>query len=114
MKPTSQPGLPTHTPRPAQAKGIKVVFQDTSATATMPAPYARAEGFAMRALVKLRQAERGLSITEAYAKNASAYNGSELKPYQGRPGSLDFLALPSLIGLNRVYRADQNTPEVPA
>ena len=106
MKPTSQPGLPTHTLRPAQAKGIKVVFKDTSATATMPAPYARAEGFAMRALVKLRQTQRGLSITEAYAKNASAYNGAELKPNIMRPGALDFLDWPSLIGQTRIYRKD--------
>lgn len=34
-----------------------------------------------------------------------AYTGAELKPNQGRPGSLDFLALPSLIGSTRHYRA---------
>lgn len=38
------------------------------------------------------------------------YDGAELRPYQGRPGSLDFLGLPSLQGTRRVYRAD-HTPE---
>ena len=39
-------------------------------------------------------------------KKPADYNGAELQPYQGRPGSLDFLALPSLMGTRRVYRAD--------
>ena len=110
-KPTSQQSLAAHVLRPAQHKGLKVVFKDTSTVEAMPVPvpHARGEGFAMRALVKLRQAQRGVSRTEAYAQKASAYNGTELKPYQGRPGSLDFLALPSLIGDKRVYRVDQTT-----
>ena len=36
----------------------------------------------------------------------SDYQGAELRPYQGRPGSLDFLALPSVMGSQRIYRPD--------
>ena len=97
----------TTTPR----KGIMVAFKHTSgAEFEQPAPVIRRSAvYAQHALVKLRQAERGLTTTEAYAKKLATYNGAELKPYQGRPGSLDFLALPSLIGLKRIYRADQST-----
>lgn len=34
------------------------------------------------------------------------YQGAELRPYEGRPGSLDFLLLPSVIGTRRTYRPD--------
>ena len=41
-----------------------------------------------------------------YSTAANTYQGTELQPYTGRPGSLDFLDCPSLIGNRRVYRAD--------
>lgn len=36
----------------------------------------------------------------------SLYSGEELAAYQGRPGSQDFLNLPSLMGSKRIYRKD--------
>jgi hypothetical protein len=117
--PTSQPGLPAHALRPAKptnSKGINVAFKHTSsASFQQDGPKVRSSAaYAQAALVKLRQAQRGTSITDAYVKKAAIYNGAELKPYQGRPGSLDFLAMPSLIGHKRIYRADQTTPEAQA
>lgn len=41
-----------------------------------------------------------------YSIAANTYQGTELHPYAGRPGSLDFLDCPSLIGKDRVYRGD--------
>ena len=92
-------------------KGINVAFKHTSgAEFEKPAQVIpRSAAYIQNALVKRRLEQRGLSSIEAYAKKAATYNGAELKPYQGRPGSLDFLALPSLIGLKRIYRADQST-----
>ena len=43
------------------------------------------------------------------ATATGTYKGAELQPYQGRPGALDFLRLPSLMGSRRVYR--QEAPE---
>jgi hypothetical protein len=109
--PTSQPGMPAHALRPAKptnSKGINVAFKHTSsASFQQDGPKVRSSAaYAQAALVKLRQAQRGSSITDAYLKKSATYNGAELKPYQGRPGSLDFLAMPSLMGQNRVYRND--------
>lgn len=36
----------------------------------------------------------------------SAYDGAELKPYDGRPGAMDFIKLPSLMGSKLIYRKD--------
>jgi len=106
---TNPKGLPASVLRPAKA--VKVTFKPTSTVEAAPAPYARGEGFAMRALVKLREAQRGNSAALAYDKKTGTYDGAELRPYDGRPGCNQALALPSLMGGKRIYRNDQTTPE---
>ena len=46
------------------------------------------------------------SPAERNGPRAHDYQGAELRPYEGRPGSLDFLSLPSVIGTRRTYRPD--------
>lgn len=38
------------------------------------------------------------------ASAAGSYDGAELKPYEGRIGATDALAVPSLIGTQRYFR----------
>lgn len=100
--PASKIGLPSHVLRRAN-----VTFKAASA----PEQGNAAEQYAMRALAKRRQSDRTATAV-SLSRMAGTYNGAELQPYQGRPGSLDFLALPSLMGKRRVYRADQNRQAV--
>lgn len=38
------------------------------------------------------------------ATTTELYDGAELRPFEGRPGAMDAFALPSLIGVRRVWR----------
>jgi hypothetical protein len=103
--PTSQIGLKAHVLRPA--KGARLVIKDAAA-------FEPGTGFAMRPLTKQRRPDERAAAANTTSRMSGHYNGAELKPYQGRPGSQDFLALPSLMGTTRVYRKDQTTPEAQA
>jgi hypothetical protein len=47
------------------------------------------------------------SVAAGYGSTrTNSYQGHELRPYTGRPGSLDFLNCPSLIGSRRIHRPD--------
>ena len=92
-RPTSIIGLPSHALR--RANSSKAVLKPTTQPMPRPAPQA----------ASLAQAR-----TQANTSSKQAYTGAELKPYQGRPGSLDFLALAALaalMGSRRVCRSDQ-------
>jgi hypothetical protein len=102
---TNPKGLPAYALRPA--KGAKLFIKDASEWTEHGAD----AGFKLRSLTKQRRAEQRAAAASSTNRTAGQYNGAELKPYDGRPGSLDFLALPSLMGSRRVYRADQNKPE---
>lgn len=103
-RPNSIMGLPSHQLRPANisakqaskaSKGIKVVFKPTSPAADNSAQYVARKATERKATARI--------VTNS-SKDVPPYTGQELNPYQGRPGSLDFLALPSLIGSTRHYR----------
>jgi hypothetical protein len=58
---------------------------------------------------QLQRGQRATSRTVAaghYSTRTNSYQGHELRPYTCRPGSLDFLNCPSLIGSRRIHRAD--------
>ena len=40
------------------------------------------------------------------AMKAAPYDGAELRPFEGRPGSMDAFNLPSRMGAHLVYRKD--------
>jgi len=104
--PTSQLGLKAHELRPA--KGARLVIKD----ATAPEQGVRAEQYAMRTVARQRHAQ-SQAAARSTSRMAGHYNGAELRPYDGRPSSLDFLALPSLMGKTRVYRKDQMPEATP-
>ena len=109
--PQSKPGLPAHVLRKAT-----VTFAPTSTfTSTSGGNSGQTDAADRAAQISLvhqrRQARESQVIAESRRITNSTrgtYTGAELKPYQGRPGSLNFLALPSLIGLRRVFRKDQS------
>ena len=103
-----QNGLAAHILRPV--KNARLTFKDTSA----PEQGTRVEQYAMRAVAAKRRQAQSKADTYTHALKRSTYNGAELRPYDGRPGSLDFLALPSLMGSRRIYRKDQNKTEAQA
>ena len=101
--PTGPLGLPSHALRATQAnikakqakqvKGrLSINFKSASQHQASPAPYTPRAASAR--------------VVTSHNPSPKPYTGQELKPYQGRPGSLDFLALPSLIGSTRIYRKD--------
>ena len=48
----------------------------------------------------------GKKAAKPYEVPAHLYQGCELRAYDGRPGAMDFQALPSLQGGKRVFRGD--------
>ena len=94
--------LPAHVLRKAS-----VTFKPTSTAANSTGQAHADDRAAQISLVRQRKAAK-FDYEAMYAKayKRSTYSGAELQPYTGRPGSLDFLALPSLIGDQRVYRRD--------
>lgn len=111
--PQSKPGLPAHVLRKAT-----VTFAPTSTfTSTSGGNSGQTDAADRAAQISLvhqrRQARESQVIAESHRiansnNTRGTYTGAELKPYQVRPGSLNFLALPSLIGLRRVFRKDQS------
>jgi hypothetical protein len=99
---TNPKALKAHEHRPA--KGVKLVIKDSAA-------FEPGTGLAFFSPTKHRRVGARAAAANTTPRTSGHYSGAELKPYQGRPGSLDFLALPSLMGKTRVYRADQNVTE---
>ena len=103
-QPTSPYGKPAHVLRANTAantarNGVKVTFKPISPANDTNTP------------CKARPANARTVVNSSKSQH---YQGQELKPYQGRPGSLDFLTLPSLFGSTRRYRADQQPPATTA
>ncbi len=109
--PADKNNLPAHVLRKA------VVFKPTSAT---PGGVSggitqtdAADRAAEQRLVRQRRMAKdsqNIAASHRIANSSAArghYTGAELKPYSMRIGALDFLALPSLMGNRRIYRADQ-------
>ena len=97
---------PHHTNRPgdtakAQKASKSVRAQTINIAEASAAQNAWAAGQVQRARRTPATAQR-----MPYSIHANTYPGTELHPYAGRPGSLDFLDCPSLIGNRRVYRGD--------
>lgn len=102
--------LPAHVLRKAS-----ITFKPTSTSQGASGLADAGDRAAQFSLVRQRKASRfDYAAMYAAAYKRSVYNGAELAPYQGRPGSLDFLALPSLMGQRRVYRPGHAPTSTPA
>jgi len=95
---TKPKALKAHEHRPA--KGAKLVIKHSAA-------FEPGTGLGFFSPTKHRRVGARAAAANITPRMSGHYDGAELKPYQGRPGSLEFLALPSLMGVTRVYRKDQ-------
>jgi hypothetical protein len=67
---------------------------------------------AKRASAQQQQTTLASSRAVCNASSKHAYSGQELRPYTGRPGSLDHLDLPNRIGETLFYRSRANVKTV--
>lgn len=52
----------------------------------------------------LQHARERVTNASQHLRDPGTYDGAELRPFEGRPGAMDAFALPSLIGVRRVWR----------
>jgi hypothetical protein len=86
MKTVAKNALPTHFVRPRDE---------------------HAKTIARRRQRRAARAQDAPPLQICNATSSKGYTGQELRPYTGRPGSLDFLACPSRTGASLHYRSEQ-------